>query len=522
MTLLAGPVLSVVSPPEAGESFDGYFTRNLAKAPLRSRRIVLEILGVSPLWMAPGRLAKNPEALAAVAGLLRQPADSVARLNMTARHRLKDHVLLDFHGAWVNSRCFLVHERRVSVSELRRKPIHLAMWTLSMMALDGRTMEPLLTHCPVCRSLLTWRRAVRATHCDRCCDPTGRAFVDLRDFPQKPVPLQNADGYRFLHALLDPLGDIDPDPMMASEWRGVKRGVQFEIGMIIARWIGQRTHRSRLAGLSPASLRTLTPQVMADAGAIVRRGPDGLRDVEAEYLSHDKREVLGRIVSLDPHVSASAKELIGGTLLASRIKLRQVGYAPPDSLAEKFGISVDAVNRFADTFGDNVGKGKSRLIREEKLGHSLSTYRTRVELSTLRWIMEFTPPDVQDLIEIGLLEPMDSRLLDPADAPCVTGASLAAARRRLHGTATQSRNATAFRKLWRARPGLSAGQLFAAIVRSKVQVARVATQLPSWLDEYGTDDEIGLDEAVSRLLATFPKLTKSQTRRVGFKDADDQ
>jgi hypothetical protein len=515
--------LSVVFPPEKGESFDGYFTRNLAKAPLRSRRSVLDTIGVTPLWLAPGRLGQNPAALAAVAELLRQPGESVARLNMAARHKLKNHVLLDFHGAWVNKRCFLVGERRVSVSGLRCKPIHLAMWTLGVMAVDGQTMEPLLTHCPVCKKILTWIRAVRATHCDHCSDSTGRPSVDLRDFPQEPLPINNTDGYRFLYALLDPLSDLDPDPMMAAEWRGVKRGVQFEIALIVARWIAQRTHRSRLAGFSRASLKTLTPQVMADAGAIIRRGPAGLRDVEREYLSHDDREVLGRIVSLDAHISASAKEVVAGSLLPSRIKLREAGYFSPPSLAKKFGVSIGAVNRAADVSTQTVGVRESRLIKlDEKLQQAISVFKTRVEISRLRVVMEFAAPDVDDLIETGVLELVDEGLLTFLEGTCITGSSLDAARGRLNETAIDSRIARSFRKLWLARPGLSVGILFAAIVRSDLPIARLSDISPCWLDEYGTEDEIGLDQAVSRLLATFPKLTKSLVRRVGFNHADDQ
>lgn len=510
--------LSVVFEPEPGESFDGYLARHLACAPLRDRKAVLTAIGVSDVWIGPGRLEDSPASLQAVANLLQQPVSTIAQLNMSARHRQKFHVLLDFHGAWVARKCFLNEERRVSVSALRRQPVHLAMWTLRMMSLDGQSLEPLLTHCPVCQRVLGWRRSVRATHCDHCVDTRGRPSVDLRDFLPEPLQLKNDEGYRFLHALVDPLAAVDSRPLMAPEWREAKRGVQFEVALTVARWIAQKTHRGRLAGFSPTTFQMLTPEVMAEAGWAVRSGPEGLRAVEAEYLSDDEREVLGRVISRDPLVSASAKELVAGALQPSRPHMPRPRYESTHWLAEKFDVDVSFARRLANLQEDKAATGTRRLVKlDERIEPLISTYRHRVDTATLRSVMEFGSLDVRDLVEIGVFEPLEAALLGEKEGNCITGQSLAAARERLESRAISSLTAPSFREIWKARPDLSLGILFAAIATSDLVITRRTTVLPCWLDEFGTDDQHGLDQAISQVWAANPALAKGIFRRVGLK-----
>ena len=79
------------------------------------------------------------------------------------------------------------------------------------MSFDPSTKERLIDACPQCNRTLGWTRTYGVAYCDYCSRP--KVFgqftwlypaVDLRDFPQPKVEVEDEEALDFLTGLIDP------------------------------------------------------------------------------------------------------------------------------------------------------------------------------------------------------------------------------------------------------------------------------------------------------------------------------
>ena len=99
----------------------------------------------------------------------------------------------------------LAKERRVAPRTLRLNDCQNSLWALRPFSFDLSTKEALLDHCPVCTRKLGWLRTFGPSFCDKCpnnANPS-KGGVDLRDFPQPDVDIEDEEAIQFVAELLD-------------------------------------------------------------------------------------------------------------------------------------------------------------------------------------------------------------------------------------------------------------------------------------------------------------------------------
>ena len=154
----------------------------------------------------------KPEAVA-----MREPdaVDELARVLGTDReglvplfHPTNGRGTIDFFGVTIRA----IHResklRRVSPRALKLSPHVRAVWHLRPFSFDPATKERLLSECPVCSKPLGFSVTKGVAFCDHCVAP-GRfgelwPSVDLRDFPQPLVEVEDLEALDFVTGLVDP------------------------------------------------------------------------------------------------------------------------------------------------------------------------------------------------------------------------------------------------------------------------------------------------------------------------------
>ena len=237
----------------------------------------------------------------------------------------------DFFGATIRMKHVERKTRRVSPRALQRS-LHLrAMWSIRPITFDPQTMELLIGICPECRRALTFSGTKGLQYCDHCTRVDERNFVhglvDLRDFPQPRVSVEDREALDFAIGLLDP----DPVRRMKAERLGrflhadlqaLDRGQLFEICVALARVVEsvepRRQRRARTA-IASGDARAVSPSGLADGARVLLSWPDGLHELAnrcrnsahlraGHYGSHKE---IGPLLELlqSPSLARTAREI---------------------------------------------------------------------------------------------------------------------------------------------------------------------------------------------------------------------
>lgn len=207
--------------------------------------------------------------------------------------------MVDFFGIPVRSNYVSGGTRRVSPRALKASGHHRAVWTLQPLSFDPETMETLIHACPVCGGSLGWQRAAGVCFCDRCTGRDRSPKVDLRDFPQPLVEVEDVEALRFVASLVDP---VRPAPLpsgfdLPECIRDLPRGDLFDLATLLAGVLqndaaGSRDGYARRFNKNRDFIG-LDPGFLATAGRAIINWPDGyFRIADMMRSTADRRSMI--------------------------------------------------------------------------------------------------------------------------------------------------------------------------------------------------------------------------------------
>lgn len=357
--------------PYPDESLAGLIVRATASNFYRSPLVALRSVDV--VTTAPGSLSG------------RSPADarSIAKLvgsrNIAAIEKMY-HPPIEGRQGWINFfgeplRAFYrdAERRRVSPRALRKGDYVRAMWSLRPLSFDPLTKEQLIDSCPQCRRGLGWTRTYGVAFCDHCSRPERFMHftwhypgLDLRDFPQPLVEVNDEEALDFVTALIDPApGRKEASRRMLPEmWSGLPNGEIFEVvmtfaSMLTADWWDNNKMLHRRMTKSGEGWSRITPQILSVAGRAILGGQAGFEefgdmlrsDGESKPRSkrYGKRSEIGPLGIPDPILCADAREILGRATDAYLASRRDPVMMPLAHLSRKYGVSRPPLTALADS-----------------------------------------------------------------------------------------------------------------------------------------------------------------------------
>jgi hypothetical protein len=309
------------TPPMPGESLTGWFARVAALNAYRSLSKPLRKIGI--YTPCPASLAiSRRDAVERVAFLLKANVDEVRKRTFAdVTHEARTTPRIDFFGVPIRPQYRNVTIRRLSPLALRISGHHRAIWELSPFSFDPHTMERLLQSCPVCGGTLGWRRTFGICYCDRCMDCNRRPTVDLRDFPQPLVEVDDMEALRFVVSLVDPerqeplLSGLDLPPAV----RDLSRGDLFDLAIFLVRVLTYELRTDgggRTAKFNSSQSIGFPPEFMAVAGRAIVDWPQGFSNL-ASMLRLKQSERKGAF-GLDKELGAF-REMGRGARLSNNV-----------------------------------------------------------------------------------------------------------------------------------------------------------------------------------------------------------
>jgi hypothetical protein len=328
--------------PIAGESLPG----------LIARAAEVNVYPTSFDVLAQARLGRfHPEAIA-----LRDisVADDLARVLGTSPESLRplfhptlpDGKRLEFFGTHLRS----VHRepklRRVSPRALQVSPHHRAVWQLRPFMFDPGTKEYLLSACPLCESPLGFHRTKGIAFCDHCQLEGDTDFVrprvDLREFPQPLVEVDDEEALDFVTGLVDPDPEVRTafSPKLHHQLANIDRGDLFEMVLALATALTVNSRPDYVPASETAyrsGVRETEPAYLAAAGRGLMNWPQGFVDLSTAARSGaadrpynwGPRKELGAIGTLtkDAHVTTAVRDAFAAGVdryFASTVPIRGV------------------------------------------------------------------------------------------------------------------------------------------------------------------------------------------------------
>ena len=191
---------------------------------------------------------------------------------------------IDFFGVPLRVRYRESVLRRVSPRALAISPHHRALHDLRPFSFCPETLEELLDACPVCHEPLGWYTTTGVAFCEHCVDGEGIARVDLRDFPQPIIRIDDEAALRFLTDL------INPDPLVREKaLANVDRrlseygpGDLFEFAILMARAVATPPSMDsmRMRNLrAREDFEFLTPGLLARTGRALMEWRSGFQAI---------------------------------------------------------------------------------------------------------------------------------------------------------------------------------------------------------------------------------------------------
>jgi hypothetical protein len=356
--------------PYPDESLAGFIVRATARNHLRRPLGALREAGIETVRLGSlcSRSPSLARSIAAWAGT--QDADTVACMF---------HQPVDGRNGWIRwfgeplrAMYRQTDKRRVAPATLKKRGYAKAIWTLLPFSFDPSTKERLIDACPQCKRALGWTRTYGVAYCDYCSRPEvfdqftwHYPYLDLRDFPQPKVEVEDEEALDFLTGLIDP----SPNRKERSRkrvpemWSPLSNGDLFEVGLNFAgmfnvdHWDNrQSVRRKARAG---AGWDWLTPRLLAvggralmggqrgfeELGDIVRREADG----KPRARKYGKWADIGPLSIIDPSLCDEARKILGRASEAYVAARRDPDMLPLQALAEKHAIHRRGLKSLADS-----------------------------------------------------------------------------------------------------------------------------------------------------------------------------
>lgn len=282
--------------PFLGESLIGFINRVLSKTVFRHVDRALSAAGLGKKF--PPTLAtslQDPEELALLAQFLGCFPEHLASRTYAGGALVGGRcVSIEFFGTPIRKQFRGPSIRRVSPRALDRGLYHRAVWELRPFSFDPETKELLLDTCPNCQHNLRWRRVHAPQHCDKCIDDRGFPVVDLRDYPQSLVEVEDEEALNFVTGLVDPDVKKRTAAMrkLPSAWQTFSNSDIFEtvVGLATGLRMNPAAGKNALArGRSQSDFATLTPEMLALAGRAIVGGSGGFAKLAARYRTEQDR-----------------------------------------------------------------------------------------------------------------------------------------------------------------------------------------------------------------------------------------
>lgn len=366
--------------PERGESLLGFATRCFSRTPVRQTAQALTLATIGKL--SPDSLATtldDPVIIKSLATLLQSSVSEIeSRLHRPGTLDNGRSIAIDFFGIMIRSAYRIQGFRRVSPLALRKSLHHRAMWDLKMFSFDPETWELLIARCPICTKKLTWRRAYGIHMCDRCRDTEGFADVDLRDFPQQLIEVDDMEALEFVVDLVNPDDNIKRDAVQAVSkpmWSALSPSELFETTIAFACALTMKTNDSEAKLLKRPKLIDeylhLTPEILATAGRVMLDGEKGFAVVADRIRSQSgyrtgfygaSKELLPLVcMSWDVHLSKATRTIIKsaiqtdmyragrGHMVRGKKPAHDIDHMEIKALALKTGLNPRALGRLANS-----------------------------------------------------------------------------------------------------------------------------------------------------------------------------
>jgi hypothetical protein len=278
---------------------------------------------------------------------------------------------IDFFGEPLRPFYRDAQRRRVSPRSLKIGAWMRALWSVRLFGFDPVTKETLIDSCPVCGKPLGWRITYGVAFCDHCYRPDeflGAVWkypgVDLRDFPQPLVEVDDVQALDFVTGLIDPApGRKEAARHLVPEmWSGLSNGDLFEVVLHFAsmqnadHWDMNR-NRIRRRAKSGEGWEKFTPEVLSVAGRALLDGRAGLERfgdfLRSQGQDKPREKTYGWLSELGPlgvvdlNLSAAAREILGGAVAAYFESRRDPDMKPIAHLAEKYGVGRSGLSALA-------------------------------------------------------------------------------------------------------------------------------------------------------------------------------
>lgn len=308
-------------------------------------------------------------------------AETIARMTGThdvERIAQKFHVPIEGRSGWSDFfgeplRDFYREpkKRRVAPTSLKNGEYVRAMWALKPLSFDPVTKETLIDTCPECGRVLGWTLTYGVAYCDHCSRPEKFMHwtwhypgLDLRDFPQPKVEVEDEEALDFVTGLIDPLpGRKEAARSLVPEiWSNVGNGDLFEVAMSFAsmlnaeRWHFRQTLSRRRRAVSRWE-DSITPRMLSIAGRAIINGQAGFEEFgdivlregteKPRETTYGKGNEIGPLGTSDKILCIEARNVIGRMSNAYMLSRRDPDMQTLSQLAKRYGIHRPALAALA-------------------------------------------------------------------------------------------------------------------------------------------------------------------------------
>lgn len=328
--------LILTSRPQAGENLIGYISRVMADQAFSSLSAGLSLAGIGctkPHQIA--SLLRDEGQIANLATLLDLPLTELQAILEPTYPRSGTRISVTrYFGMEIASR-YRTFERRVSPRALSNRNVHQARWSLRLLNFDPVSRELLLTSCPACLNPLSWWRSFGTSKCDKCLDEDGRPLIDLRDYPQPLIDIDDEQALNFVKDIVHYDRQVRERAAgcVGSLWRGLSPSDVFET-LVALTWakeslleqnlhLGRPTRPDQYASLKPQDVLQAASILLGEQANLSRYIEEARGRVGENAVTNGAKASFGRVGCLpdDQYLPPLVKEVVTQSLEAARTSL---------------------------------------------------------------------------------------------------------------------------------------------------------------------------------------------------------
>ncbi|RWC30009.1 MAG: DNA-binding protein [Mesorhizobium sp.] len=372
------PLVIPVS-PKAGEGLPELVLRAASENSYTATSTVLLVSGLSGRYAA--GIATNAigheQALASTLGVEGGKETIVNLIYRPVEDRPGWH---EFFGTPMRVAHREVLRRRVSPLALRQSNHGRAVWSVKVLSFDPATKETLLDKCPECGTWLGYGISYGVSSCGKCLHEDTEGFIrgriDLRDYPQPRVEVEDMEALDFVTGLIDPNPEVRSSfrPALPEALQSYSRGGLFEFAVALACAI--TADPAKITAFLPRpgardEYSRFSPEVLALAGRTILSWPKGfdrLASMARENADLRKghfgiKKELGALLALrlDPHIEPGLREesrmaieqdmrrtATGHTMVRRKENLFREDLMTMQQASKHLGITRKTMRRFVD------------------------------------------------------------------------------------------------------------------------------------------------------------------------------